>query len=577
MLNNHNSDQKLSNVIKIISIDNKSNSKSLSFSRKGSNLKTENTFTIYDENTKYEFIINLKKDDKLYIDGLEMLGINNIKHFDSNGYYIKGFKHDLELKLYDENNQSNKYLPGKYIIHLIRNHCDYYSWLVVNPKFLQSSEYNKLLYDLEHKIDALSMGSSFGIHGAKNGPLILKNDLKLLEIFENKFIDFRNAIFKISKNPRNEISTTHKWSKSTKFIGGLDYLSVMKMSQYHCSNNFYVKYHCINYAIPDNIKLKNELYKIKLTAYDLYKRYKDVINSFKTIRLYNYMKLIDQLFSDSWMKTVPLKFDYNPSLGNYLLNHNYLFIHNLLNQIYNLRLDTINYPRYFLFDSKPTEKLYELWGFLETIEALKTMGFIITSESLLDCFEETDSMQIVKNGLSQELPINMVLNHKMHHDFRNIKLSIIYNNHIKDKSIEEPIRTVNKHDKPDIRIHVFDAKDVFMGTIIIDTKYRNPQNVFSHHFSNNAREQLFEYSHGIFSNNIFSSDTYPRELRNYAKKHPVVESVGVMFPKINEVSDKYDKLKNLHNIISFHANPDNRQHLINFIKNSINSILSTFN
>jgi hypothetical protein len=535
-------------------------------------INDKNIYKVF-ENTPCHLNIKLNENDRLYIDGLNSIDYYHYQDFtkvdDDNQLYIRD---DASIPIYKNLDESVSYLPGYYTMDLVHanHHC--YAILHVKSKLVKDDEYRKMIVDIEKIAEGLSQDTSRYVHGITS----IKRNRNMnsqVDILIKNFNNFQNTLFQLRQKPRNEISSIYKWSNN--IISSLDYKSTIKMSQHPHKNEYYSKHNILNYNTSDNINLKNNLTKLSSLTNHLYEIFKKPI-------LKEYSILIEHFLLTSWIKNVSQDNIYN-KLGSSLMNYNYSYIQDLINELESAQLLKNGLNRNFAYAQKSSSKLYEIWGFFRVINAMKKIGFTTTKENIFD----NDIFFNIKKGLKDnasltlEKHIDMDLENGLFiHDFK-LKADVIYNSIIPKNSNSQHMFTTNDHDKPDIRIDFYDKKNTFVGSLIVDTKYRKKCYIYMSSNNNGSYNQLNAYLSNIHHNAIFDSDDYQQDSVELFKEDntSVVRSVGAMYPgdnreHINSVTQN-ERNKNIISIIDYPGN--SYDNLTSFLNDGIKLILKNVN
>lgn len=527
-----------------------------------------NISTIYelDENVPIDLKIKVSDGDKVYLDGLDSIDYySNCSFTDIDENQELYINNNADIFFYTNLDESISYIPGYYMIRLVHNDKNYYSYLHIIPKYLSDDEYNNMILDLENIAEGLSQDNYRYFHGISNMRSI-SNSNRQLDILRKYFKDFQNVIFSLNNEPRSEISSVYKWSNN--ITSSLDYRSTIKMSSNPRKNKVYCKHHILNINTIDNIILKNNINKINIIINSLY-------DMFHSKLLKDYSILIDNFLLRSWIKDVDSKMNIQNNIGSNLMNHNYNFIKELVNSLENVNILKNSANRDFSYIQKSSQRLYEIWGFVRVVNTFIKMGFRPKSENSLNDIIGENILDNIQKGLKHSKTVEIEKN--IHNDL-NLKVNVIYNSTISNDPKSKHIYTNSNHNRPDIRMDFFDTKGTFIGSSIIDTKYRKKMNILDKS-SKGSISQLKDYSDSIRSNDEFLSNDYDTHILKILKnnKASVVKNVGVMYPGADKFHRQESNIKSnidadITTIIDYPGNE--KDDLSEFLQKNIDDIIS---
>lgn len=243
-----------------------------------------------------------------------------------------------------------------------------------------------------------------------------------------------------------------------------------------------------------------------------------------------------------------------------------------LYQLYrNLKKDQPEFkldPAYYL-QWKRTDKLYEIWGFIQLIEVLeKQLGFqpvkgwIFSSEilanSIIPILDGNTSIEFRRNSQIIKLVYDGVIPR------------IANDTH----KYDNPIYATLNNNMPDIRLDVFND-DTYSGTIIIDFKYRSKGSVWQSSllntsYKNTTMSQLLTYATSCKSYFLYGGNIMVRHI------NPVHE-VWAVHPTQKEKNlqiDSYDD----YNLKLVQMSPGHsRTHIEVLLERKINDISKNMN
>lgn len=475
------------------------------------------------ENIPCNISVTIKPGDRLYIDGIsEITSIGDSLKIDSNEeYYIDD---NLKIPVYSENSKGGNYIPGYYILKYVTKDDEYFSCLKINPKLITSDEYSKMIYDLENIAQGLSQRMARGFHGVVQNNHKRKLINRKIDILSFNLKKFQKSIYAIDNNPRQEICSKYKWNN--KVSSGLDYKSSIMMSLHPKKNMYYGKHHEINYNIMDNVILKNNLSYI----YDVCRFIKKVTNDCETM-VKKYESIINSIFHSFWMEEVIEKQGFVSNTSSSFMNNDYYFINKLVSNLKKSADVHNDISRNFSYIHKSSHELYEIWGFFKTIDAFYNCGFVETESDDLYNMSNSDVIDNICNGVPEGLRVKMKKEYTPEGtDKREMYVTVIYNESITNNDKNGYLYTSSRHNKPDIRMDFFDEDSTYIGSSVIDMKYRRKNTFMKYEYRHGAYDQLKDYSDSIKSKVRYKSNKYNESAIFMNKANSSVECIGVMYP-----------------------------------------------
>lgn len=478
------------------------------------------------ENSIYSLNIKISGNDKLYFEGLDQLEFDDEDIFEVDENKKQYIKKDCDIDLYDKTNADNSYVPGYYKISLLHDDKLYLRWIHVLPKFINEDNYSEMVNDIERKIIGISQSVNRGKHGVKITNTV-DYDNRKIDILIKNFYDFQVAVYRILKSPRNQISSEYKWTYKNDVA--MDYVSTIKMASSPKKDKRYLKKHVIDFNTSDNVTLKNDLIRIREIIISILDSIGTSIHLQHFNILKEYLALIDNIIENSWLTEVKENRNMGRKVGSAFSNFSYNFIFELndkLNSVKNIRNKKHEGFSYF---RKSSQNLYEIWGYFKVIDTLINMGFNCHNGFVDDIYKRIDTGEVIKKGLTSGTTV--LLSRKEKDMF--IKVNVIYDDEITNERNSCYIWTDARHRKPDIRMDFFDTDDIFIGTIVIDTKYRRRETFTKDERKGGSRDQLSSYAQMIMSNALYKANKFnPSKVErstNFGSNNCVV-LLGVMYP-----------------------------------------------
>lgn len=405
-----------------------------------------------------------------------------------------------------EYQQNIPLVPGLYTIKSIIKKKEYYSYFYVVPKDLTVPDWKQMKDEVESAVSGLAV-DFYRRRNAESISNEIIDDDSSFSMTKIKFLlqrekETRFVIEKMRKEARYKIGKKYTWeplgaknltdSQTIRKMGerpdkrGMVF-SAKRYLEYDVPENRWAKM-IIEDLITFTSKSIKKLNAIKMrliedrateTRYDRRRKKGDVY--FQESRLQTSLETIDddlirleQLISyfrnvlnDEFLRAT--LDNVNRSVPKALiLNPNYNFLYKMYT-ILNKKQTDIILDESYEYSWKRTDKLYEIWTYIKTIEALIANGY-----------EPKEGWIFSKNPFQETLPS---LNSGDFVVFENSNGNIIrlvfdsVMKKIKKSTVENPLMTDSSRKKPDIRLDIFNSDLEYAGSILFDAKYKRLGNV----------------------------------------------------------------------------------------------------
>lgn len=210
-----------------------------------------------------------------------------------------------------------------------------------------------------------------------------------------------------------------------------------------------------------------------------------------------------------WIKTAP----WYESVGVYqesgiphVMNSDprYRAIYQLYRELHQEKSEVRTYPSYS-YQWKRSDKLYEIWGYIQFIKALTGDNLAFSPKSGWIYNEDF--------GTNTEIIPSLPSNTEVVLRKDNLKIVLVYEGQLPTQSrlarAKKPLYTRGTHTTPDARLDVY-KENIFIGSIIVDFKYRPRNKIWDENLIYNQRHnevmrQLVSYSDNIHSNFLFGA------------------------------------------------------------------------
>lgn len=507
-------------------------------------LKTDKYYEKYteiQENESWTLTFEGNPDDKLYIDGLSLLKDENIQKDENDEYYISpdAQTHRTTIQLYNpsesDTNEVSGYLPGNFLLKLVTSNNEiFYSWLKVNPKFVDKDELESMRNEVDELVQELSLdhykSGNFGSYYLNNSILTM-SDIETLSILHSSKEDFLSNYQELINDPKKKIKLSYAWAN--KENGSLDQISIKEMTKHpEKGNQVFGKIRTVTPNMIENTDLKKNFIFLEKRITKLIKHIniESLNNKFSpNLSLEEdkqiaelYLSLIRYALNQEWLKEISVDFLLYDNVLT--LDHRYLFFRKLVWKIRHVSYHKPKFLRQYNYYWKRTELLYELWGYLKVIKAMQNIGFSTDSGWFFDSDSKESQYELV-DGTT----VNMTLNRP---ELEILHAKVIYNKRIKGTSQnnvekDDPIWCSSNHNKPDIRINIYDSEMTLVYVIVLDSKYRKLASCVT---SKNWN-QLNDYSTSLFSEYPYKSERYKDRINSIETTKTIDTATFILYPQ----------------------------------------------
>ncbi|WP_300561335.1 nuclease domain-containing protein [Companilactobacillus sp.] len=416
-------------------------------------------------------------DDKIYLDDLEnnqsRISIAMNKYPD-----LHLLKKTEEIKIFDKTTSKSALTPGLYGIRIISNGEIYYcAFEIVLKGGVSDSSWFKMREEIDEIVYSLSQNSEpkeniWDVPDSNYSNNDMNSNFLVDDICHNfSKLDF--AIRQVAKHPKFVIDKKYT-IETKKNCPQLD-SRVVRHQRTHIENpNKRYSFHKnLNYDIKSNQCIKFILEYMDKVVFEQAKDIRAIFND-KTINLtidrksefQKKLKKIMQLRSTIQMALYTSVFSAIKSKNiniipkTIMLNPNYRTIYQQYQNMHFRRhqLKVVNSTH---LNRRPTNEIYEIWGYFTLIRLLmsQNVGFKRISDNLDSEFGDGTNFVLKKDEIT---------------------LKIIYNQSI-SKDEKGQFHSLSRHNKPDIILNV-KINDKYVGSIILDTKYKTADNALCMHF-----------------------------------------------------------------------------------------------
>ncbi|MCT4401895.1 DUF2357 domain-containing protein [Leuconostoc suionicum] len=521
------------------------------------------------ENLSFESIVKVREFSDLFIlldssdnDYFEIpemddYYISDRQNPEKNGHYkYQANKPFCLFSLNDSNHeQVVPLVPALYTIKISLNGIQYYSYFRIVPKDLTIADWEIMKDEIEDTISGLS----FDFYRRKNSQSLSnelnKNEVNTsmtkIQLFVQNEQKIRFVVEKLRQEAKYKISTQHHWENN----GGKNYVdsvTIRKMGERPDKKNmvFAVKRY-IDYDVPENRwakkildffivfskqsilhlegieyglvqeRKKNEYFDSRRNNSDVYFQKNRLQTNLSTVAqdINRLSKLV------AYFRTV-LKDDFLQVNGDkvnsvipkaLVLNSKYNFLYRLFNSLKKSQ-HKITLDHAYEYFWKRTDNLYETWTYIESIKALQSIGYqpqdgwIFSKDPYNDLLPKLEPDETVIFRNKAENTIRLVFNSQMKKTGKS--------------TVENPLLTDSNRSRPDIRLDMFDSKNDYAGSILLDAKYKRLAQVLrSYRGEKGIMEQFREYKKDPYVSKGFwhVKDSFQSQLMP-------VQSVIVLYP-----------------------------------------------
>ena len=490
---------------------------------------------------------------KFYMDGLDMFDVE-IDDDESESFFHPK-KEDISLY----KNGEYPLIPGYYNIRVEIEDKRFYSKIQVQPIHIGIMEWKIIKDDLNKCVNGLAedfVRKNNTLYDKDNTTNIISISLHQKLIVFNKYSSrIVEALSDLALRANYKIVDEYIMTPLNKTC--VINAKTIRYRQMHGvkNNKIYAPVKKLTYDLPENRYLKKTLQNIKKMLKTINKSLNAFIEAEKNNiaelnnfnndnRNMNLMKLkqksidfleknicnccnirefIDKFEREEWFKEIDVSGSYCLRVvPQIILDSRYNIFYKLNKSLYFNKF-SITQDAGYDFQYKRTDKLYELWGFLQIHkEIIGGLGFKPISGWIYD--EKYDLNEFIIPVLLSKTTITY---HKDNMFIRYTYDGVIPNKSDETIADEIPIYSTNVHNRPDGRIDFYIDNGVYIGSIIVDFKYRNPRSFWdetkSPRMYPKAMRQLLAYRNDCESVYLYDNTKY-RRLR------PVSE-VWAVYPK----------------------------------------------
>lgn len=562
------------------------------FTKNRKELYTSKDFEIVEITENVNMEVCFQSEDynaRFYMDGLDILSVKLLEEDEEGNVFL--YPSDEYVTIYKNANtrqdafqvqqalrpnQIEYYplIPGYYHIKVICDNEEYFTLVKVVPKQITEEQWETMKKDVQDTLEGLAQDL------IRKNVTIDKDDsdtipmdiLRKIYVLKGEYNKLLHSMLLIREQPRLKISKKYSLVPAGK-NSFVDAQSIRYRAKHpESTNEIYTPKYYENHNIIENQwvvhimsfvnkEMSNVAMFIGQYIQQITKEIRKerrYINQHNQIRLETkeksivelkeYLKFVKKmrneckaLLLEGWANGIPTK---KPARIPHVLNLDVRY--KRLFKVYRMLQDneyTIKQDSKYDFYWKRTDKLYEIWGFIQFMKVLQKdkLGFKVTGGWIFD--EKYKEKQINIPFLEGGTTIT--------YQKDDVTLKLVYDevitSQVSKTSRENPLFVNSRHNRPDARIDVY-KKEIYVGSLIVDYKYRPRQNVWksnavSDSYKNKTMKQLIDYRQNIESIYVFE-DTSSIEQRHRIRP---VQEVWAVYPNhlSNEGTtiDPFDRYK----------------------------------
>ncbi|WP_136608756.1 DUF2357 domain-containing protein [Paenibacillus dokdonensis] len=499
------------------------------------------------------------KSARLYMYGLESLSDEKLEVDEDGEVYLSPSVNPVDLYAKDY----YPLIPGKYLAKVISTGFTYFLPFCVHSKQVTEDQLEIMKKDLEEVVTGLAIDFVKKVYSAADNSMraLPPQLLRQFMTIKKHYPSVMAALSDIYKKANYRIRKDYRWTKEN-HASQIDQVTVrtLQTRSFH-EGQLLTPFSAIDYDLPENRWVKFiirnvltlldqfvdslEIYKNNLVQ-DIEKlgQYKSIQESTRReiiekelvlTYLEEYSQLVHRMrigfqmiVHAPWYQEITNKaFTHVPH--NLLSDSRYRALYQLHRHLKEEEID-IFIDSSLTYQWKRTDKLYEMWGFIHILKLFIHMGFQPKSGWFYNRSAQDNSL-LIPHLPSGEQVIMIRDDMRIHYVYDGV-LPLASN----QTNIDNLPLYMGKHNRPDTRVDFY-KKDVYVGSLIIDFKYRPMNNFWRSSLQNSmARpremEQLIAYKRDSNSKFLYGEEK-GRNFREMHSPRPVRE-VWAMYAEARE-------------------------------------------
>lgn len=486
-------------------------------------------------------------DAQFFMDGLETLPEPRL-HVDPVEGEVYLSPAEEPITLFDHSQNYYPLIPDFYRVVVVWNGQRYYSWIRVLPKQLEEVQWETMKQEVENELTGLAKdlllkktGLNTKIEGVSQGLL------EQFYVINHHFSAVMAAISDLYRKANSQITKEYAFvlkEKSRMIDEKTIRHAVMHPEKQH---SVMTPVSGVTFDLPENRLVKKIIESISKTLTGFIDSVEEMALGLNhphgeenEIALKEFEKLSGvagkMRGAIQWIKTAPWYERvgvYQTTSIPHVMNSDprYRALYQLYREL-NKEQDQVQIHHSYSYQWKRSDKLYEIWGYIQFIKCLmgEELGFVPESGWI---YSQEVNMKI------PELPSNTEIVFRKD----NLRLHLVYEAKLPTQSrlttAKKPLYTRGTHTSPDGRLDVY-KDELFIGTIIFDFKYRPRSAIWNESLilskkQNEVMKQMVSYSDNIHSIFLFGGGENPL----IGRISPVQE-VWAIYPNRFGQSRSYD-------------------------------------
>jgi hypothetical protein len=516
------------------------------------------------ENKPVSILFQAKdKNSRFYMYGLESLYDEKLEIDESGEVYLKPSADPVPLYAKDY----YPLIPGSYLAKVITNEMIFYVPFAIRPKQVTEDQLELMKRDLEAIARGLAIDFIKKVYSPSDNNKLKSLPPHLLRQFmtiKKHYPAVMAALTDIYKKANYRIRKEYRWTRENR-ASQIDHVTMRteQTKSFH-EGELRTPFSAIDYDLPENrwVKfiIRNVLVLLDhfVDSLDLFKE--RVIHELEDLRrfqfqestrrelaekervflmLEDYRQLVHRMkigfqmtVHAPWYQEVTNKtFTHIPH--NLLSDSRYRALFQLHRDLKEEELEIFIDPE-FTYQWKRTDKLYEMWGYLHILNLFCGFGFQPISGWIYDQPVQDKSILIPHLPIGEQIVLTK----------GEMRIHYVYDGELplasSGTSLNRAPLYMGKNNRPDCRIDFY-KKDVYIGSLIIDFKYRPINNFWSNAQYNSINryremEQLIAYKRDSNSRYLYGENE-GRNIRELLSPRPVRE-VWAFYAEVRDEKKK---------------------------------------
>ncbi len=529
------------------------------------------------------------EDAQFFMDGLETLPEQTLLYDSSYGeVYLS--PSEKSVTLFDHTNEYYPLIPGYYRMTILYRNQRYYAWVKVLPKQLEVEQWETMKNEVEGELQGLAKEMQLRKTALNLDNQVLTNTLlEKFFVISHHFPKVMTALNDLYRRVSVQINKEYALVSKEK-VRKIDEKTVRHaLSSPQNELSFKVPISGVTYDLPENRLAKRIINVISRTLTIFIDEVETTQRQMRSSgnspihqnREETTLLELNRLAEDArkmrgsiqWIKTAPwyeYVRDHEETSIPFIMNSDSRY--RALYQLYRALNNEQDKPKLetsYSFQWKRSDKLYEIWGYLQFIKVLigKELGFSPESGWIFN-----DDVN-AKKRINPDLPANTEVVFKKN----NLRLHLVYEALLPTQSekvtSKKLLYTRGTHTCPDGRLDLY-QDDIYIGSIVVDFKYR-PRNAIWNETDilkgkqNEVVRQLVSYGHHIYSLSLFALEN-PQLVSRISP----IQEVWAIYPHRYGMSRVHDYPDHKVSLVELTPGKEN-EHFLEKIKTSIENLIQT--